>query len=565
MLIAALLTLAAFVTPPPDSSDTVLIPASDFIGDIQKGHIIADADDLGLPWVFNNTALVMGSRSNYVRTVHIPEAGAYYLYAHTHGKSGTTLRVSINNQVIGEDLADEPLKFERAGRFDLEKGPATVRLMRVERGPVMDVLVLSKRDDLTEEDLKAMQLHPDVRLLKSYTLPEPGLVKFGDVTGDGRPDLLLLTDDYSAFVFDHDGRPLWSYRSGSDDDKDEPPGVIWDLDGDGPAEVVHWRLIDGKEYLVAADGRTGAVKHKTLWTSAPLPHPFYNYRLAVARLRPGYPNQLLTFTDTGGFIVINAYDAGLNRLWTREEEKKKDHLGHYVYPVDLDGDGIDEVLAGSLLLGPDGSEIWNDFGQFFDHHDHADSYRFADLDGDGRREIVIAHSEVGVMARDALTGRILWQQAAEHTQQVETGAFLRGAPTPQVAVTARTYGNRQAGEPYLSGQIWYFDRAGRYLSRWPAHPVNGNPDFVKGDWAGDGKEELFWYKFHVNPDGTGTLYFPDPVYHMFDFTGDRAEEVITLNGNVLSVYGSRRADPGGEPLRRSVDYRRHEIANHTHY
>jgi hypothetical protein len=28
--------------------------------------------------------------------------------------------------------------------------------------------------------------------------------------------------------------------------------------------------------------------------------------------------------------------------------------------------------------------------------------------------------------------------------------------------------------------------------------------------------------------GKGDLYFPEPVFHMFDFVGDAAEEVITL-------------------------------------
>ena len=166
---------------------------------------------------------------------------------------------------------------------------------------------------------------------------------------------------------------------------------------------------------------------------------------------------------------------------------------------------------------------------------------------------------------DARDGDLVWQATAEHTQQVEVGDFLEGVPGPHVAAAARTYGNRSAGEEYLWSQVWWFDREGHLLTKWPGRALNGNPDFVKGDWAEDGQVELFWYKFHMKRDGTGELYFADPVYHMFDFMGDGAEEVITLQDSTLSVYGSSRAAPAGERVERSTDYVRERVVNHTHY
>ena len=64
----------------------------------------------------------------------------------------------------------------------------------------------------------------------------------------------------------------------------------------------------------------------------------------------------------------------------------------------------------------------------------------------------------------------------------------------------------------LGGQVHWFDAKGNLLLKWPANPLNGNPDFVKGDWKGDGKEELFWYKFHLNNEGKGELYFKQDAY-----------------------------------------------------
>jgi hypothetical protein len=35
---------------------------------------------------------------------------------------------------------------------------------------------------------------------------------------------------------------------------------------------------------------------------------------------------------------------------------------------------------------------------------------------------------------------------------------------------------------------------GKLLSKWP-HPLDGNPNFVRGDWYGDGRKQFFWYGF----------------------------------------------------------------------
>ena len=547
----------------------LVLDASAFLDEIQKGHTITDANGLDAGWVFNNTALVMGSRSNYVIPVTVPEVGTYHLYARSHGDADSYFRVAVGDRVIEDDLGDEPLRFEHAGTFELEAETTDVRLMRIEGSPALDVLVLTPDPDFTEGDLEPLQLGPDVVLLKEYAIPRSGAVKFGDMTGDGRMDFLVLTRDYSAHAFDHDGNALWSYEAPEEGRRErgsfEAPGLVWDFDGDGAAEAVHWRLTDGQERLVMADGATGAVKHQTPWPTRPLPHDYNNFRLAVGCLAPGDPRHVVAFTDMGGTIAVTAYDAELNRTWQHTEQKKKDHLGHYVYPIDLTGDGLDEVLVGSLLLDAQGAEVWDRFDLFYDHHDHADSYRFADLNGDGQPEIVAAHSEVGAFVYDARTGATVWQHTAEHAQQVETGHFLSNVPGPQVAMGVRTYGNREAGEPYLSAQVWWFTPGGTLVSKWPGKPINGNPVFVKGDWRGDGTEALFWYKFRMTGDGTGTLYFAEPVFHMFDFVGDAAEEVIALGRGVLQVYGYRGAGAAAPPTPKSLDYLQRRVANHTHY
>jgi hypothetical protein len=547
----------------------VVVDASDFLDQIQKNHVLTDAATLRVPWIFNNTALEMRTRSNYVIRVPVPADGSYHLYARTQGAKGSQFRVAIGDRVIQNDLGDEPLRFEDAGTFQLKKGTTDVRLMRIEGTPVLDVLVLSTDPDFGESDLRPLQLRPEVKLLREYDIPNSGAVKFGDLTGDGRMDFVAFTRGYSAHAFDHDGKELWSWEAPAEGEQlraeFESPGLVWDFDQDGAAEVVQWRQEEGKEWLVVADGRTGRIVRRTPWPTRPLPHVYNNFRLAVAHFHPGYANDLIVFTDSGGEISVTAYDRNLNQLWNHVEKRLKDHLGHFIYPVDLDGDGIDEVAVGDMVFDASGKQRWNRLDLFYDNHDHADSYRFADLDHDGALEMVASHSEDGVVVYDAATGKVKWQATAEHTQQIEVGSYLAGEPGPQVVAGARTYGNRAAGEPYLGGQVWWFDPAGGLISKWPGMPLNGNPVFVKGDWKGDGTEELFWFKFHMNPQGAGDLYFGEPVFHMFDFMGDRAEEVITLERGKLRVYGYAGANAAAPSVVHTSEYLRNVVTNHTHY
>lgn len=567
-LIAPLAPASAAHAQAPRGEGTVIIDATDFIHEIQKGHVLTDAGTLDVPWVFNNTALEMRTRSNYLIRTRIPTAGRYHLYARTQGGEGSYFRVAVGDRVIERDIGNAPMRFERVGEFDLPAGPVDVRLMRIEGRPVLDFLALSTRSDLAEDELRDLQLQPEVTLRREYDIPPSNAVKFGDLTGDGRIDLLVLTRGYSAHAIDHSGAELWRWEAPAEGERlraeFEAPGVVWDLDGDGAAEAIHWRQDGDGEWLVAADGRTGELKHRVPWPTRPLPHVYNNFRLAIGRLAPG-EHHVVVYTDSGDEVSVTAYDARLGQLWDWRSAKRKDHLGHYVYPVDLDEDGVDEVLVGSLLLNAQGREIWNRFDLFYDHHDHADSYRFADLDGDGRREVVAAHSEVGVVAYRAMTGELLWQNMGEHSQQLEIGDIRDDVPGLEVALGARTYGNRDAGEPYLSAQVWWFDARGELVSKWPGMPLNGNPVFVRGDWRGDGGDELFWYKFRMTEHGRGEIYFGEPVFHMFDFLGDGAEEVVTLERGRVRIYGHSGADPEGARAPRDTEYLRHRMTNHTHY
>lgn len=436
---------------------------------------------------------------------------------------------------------------------------------------IVDVVVLTKNANFSEADLQPLQFSGEAVLLKEYPLPGNHAVKFGDLTGDGKMDLLVLGRDYSSWAYDHDGKELWSYTAPVENTRlraeFEAPGSVWDFDQDGRAEVIQWRDVDGKEMLVMADGRTGAIKHSIEWPTKPMPHVYNNFRTAIARLKPGYPDNLVVFTDSGGIITITAYDRELKQIWRHDEKRLKDHMGHYIYPIDVTKDGIDEIIVSHLCLDAKGKVIWSNLDTKYPiNHDHADSFRFADIDGDGEIEALAPQSDVGVVVYRARTGEQLWQHPAAHTQQLSWGKFLAGVNDTQVIVNARYYGRNPGEPPGLSGQTHWFDSKGKLLLKWPrTSSLNGNPDFVKGDWRGDGREELFWYKWKMNPEGKGELFFKEEAYHMFDFMGNGCEQVIALNkgSGVLQVYGAADAKP--RAIKRDPDYQRHSIANHTHY
>lgn len=398
-------------------------------------------------------------------------------------------------------------------------------------------------------------------LLKDYKIPRANIIKFGDVDGDGKPDFLVITPNYSAYMFNNAGRELWHWDAPEEGARlrgeFEAPGSIWDFDQDGFAEVIHWRFLDGKEWLVMADGRTGAIKRKVEWPTTPLPHVYNNFRTAIAKFHPGYADNLLVFTDSGGAISLTAYDRELQQIWQHSEHRKKDYFGHYIYPIDLNGDGIDEVVISHLCLDAKGKTIWNNDAVFDDNHDHMDAMEFFDIDGDGKLELVTGQSDVGALAYRAMTGEMIWQNLAAHTQQITTGYILKDSKTPQIVANARFY------ERGLSAQLYWFDNKGNLLSKWPASPIRGNPNFVRGDWYGDGKKVFFWHLYKLEGDGTGTQLFAEPVYHMFDFLGNGAEQVITTDNTVLRVYGYRGVKP--KAVKRNSEYLRNSIANHTHY
>ena len=567
---------------------TIVVPASDFFATIPAG----DSNDGRFPadtWFFNNDTLNMSVTGDVTAKLPVKESGTYHLFVRSIGTAQSSFKVVVNGKEDNGIFGHGPLSWRRGGDFLLKPGTIEIRLTSIQPQPSLNVLVLTNNSAFSEDDLKTMELPPEVKLLHEYKIEPSNIVKYGDVDGSGKYAILGITSDYSAIIYANDGHELWRWKAPAQDARlrgeFEAPGILWDFNHTGRDEVAHWRFLDGKEWLVLADGRDGSIIKKVPWPSPPMPHVYNNYRMAVAKFHPGDgPDTLLVLSDTGGLISLTAYDKDLNTLWQHAEHRQKDYFGHYIYPYDVNGDGIDEVIISHLCLDANGHEVWNNSRYFQDNHDHTDAMEFLDINGDGKPELMVGQSDVGTLAYNAQSGDMLWQNLTDHSQQVTAGWILNGSKTPQVVTNGRTYtprpvhpagaaqtqrressgsqSNQIAVGGGLGAQLYWFDNIGRELETWPAHPLSGNPNFVRGDWYGTGKRTFFWFRFKLEPDGAATLFFKGEVYHMFNFDHTGAEQVITLDGGIMRVCGNTNVIP--HPILRNAEYRR-LIANHTHY
>ena len=395
--------LAGPGSPAHQPPGTVVVDASEFYDQIPAGDTIGGGfGNASTAWLFNNSVIDLVSKEDAVAKATIPEAGAYRLFVRSQGTATSGFKVSVDGQTRRGRVRQRAARLEGQRHVPTEEGHGGDSPHRHQPAAHARRAGALEEPNFEEKDLKPLELPEEVELLKDYTIPAANIVKFGDVDGDGKPDFLVITSNYSAYMYNNDGKELWHWDAPAEGARlrgeFEAPGSIWDFDQDGYAEVVHWRIIDGKEWLVMADGRTGAIKHKVEWPTPPLPHVYNNFRTAIAKFHPGYADNLLVFTDSGGTISLTAYDRELKQIWQHTEQRKKDFFGHYIYPIDLNGDGIDEVLLSHLCLDSKGNTIWNNYRLFDDNHDHMDAMEFFDINGDGKLELITGQSDVGALA-----------------------------------------------------------------------------------------------------------------------------------------------------------------------
>lgn len=326
----------------------------------------------------------------------------------------------------------------------------------------------SQRTPLAQESIN------DNIFAANYTTSVHGrMFSSADLDGDGRDDYViryatndmdpalgnwrLVNGSFSLTAFTRDGTTLWRYRLGSAIEQGiwYSPYAVHDLNGDGRAELIvkagdeslplseiqdeTGRVTKGPEYLRILDGRDGStILAQVNWPSRtdfgktdPPGTPInrrqyddYNYYsrnfIAIGYLDGKTPHVIVNRGTYGKHkVAAYTYSAGkLSRKWAWENVNpskggNRSHWGqgaHSLQAIDIDGDGRDEVVLGSLILNGDGTPR---FTLNHGHRDHLDHVYIGDLHaGNPGLEMYYAsewgHDKAGAGMIDLDTGKPIW-------------------------------------------------------------------------------------------------------------------------------------------------------------
>lgn len=336
----------------------------------------------------------------------------------------------------------------------------------------------------------------------------------GDLDGDGKVDFLLYrqgpqsTPGYMV-ALNHDGKKLWeigdpSIQSHSPDGYLKEPALrgialIYDIDQDGKAEVVTEFWKDGRPMLYVLDGATGKIKHSR---ESPLNLEIRGGRRTrcspvgrVAYLHgPDKPPAIVLTFGASNFVPgqVVALDAKLQTLWHLSLGPTS--VAHVPTVGDLNGDGREEIVAGTAVVDADGKLLWE-----LPAKNHADCTAILDLGHD--KAVLMSICGSGPAYCLSPKGNTIWEkttQEVSHGQGIWVGNFIDKEPG-QEAIICRS-GHR--GD-YLTVR----SKDGKNLASFQHHrDKEGYPDFpCVVNWPGHGVQSLWIPIDRCLVDGYGNV------------------------------------------------------------
>ena len=416
----------------------------------------------------------------------------------------------------------------------------------------IDVAERAVKETETEE----MKKHPKMKLWKKIDLKNFGTsrqIRFGHLTGTDEWYVVLaqmqkrICRDAYGFIscltaIDLEGNVLW--QLGEPSDKTEELGKVsadmafqvYDIDGDGRDEV-----IVGWDFEIRIlDGRTGTIKKsaKTPFSDDDdadligVPYQTYAFErinpdgIRICNFRGKERPADILIKDR--YCRIYALDEDLNVMW---KFKSPTNTGHCPLPIDIDGDGKDELLVGYKLLDSDGQMLWS-YPISEDHTDEIVAGKW--MPGEDEGHFACVSGTEGFFIGD-FYGNVVARDMVGHAQRVSIANYCPEREGREIVVT--NYWGHQ-------GVIFLYDCYGNQI--WEMeNEMNGNI-LAPVNWDGDGTELILTNADAkkgglLNGRGVRAVEFPDdghPVLccESLDLTGDERDELVVWDYHSMYIY-----------------------------
>lgn len=309
-----------------------------------------------------------------------------------------------------------------------------------------------------------------------------------DLDGDGQAELVSARNvdandvhyTSAAVACRLDGTVLWRWGGpglGRSRLHHDVACQIHDWDGDGAAEVI----LAADQALVTLDGATGEERGRF-----PIPAQASDCVTFADLTGKGRPTEVLVKSR---YHQIWAYTREGELLWTIADPGGYP-TAHQPYPIDLDGDGRDEIMAGHALLNPDGTVRWvlrpePPTGW------HLDCARSLDPAHPVGQDLILSLcGPTGDLVRVTSEGEMVWRRGGVHYESVDIARFAPGAE-PEIVVDFSTAGPQMLLVISADGEL-----LGRFDTAYcRSHRLV--------DWHGDGHQQIVMGQDRMLCDGRG--------------------------------------------------------------
>lgn len=411
----------------------------------------------------------------------------------------------------------------------------------------------------------------------------PGRRRLGiaDLNGDGNFDFVLIQPGvskdpgarsdssrvtYKIEAYLHDGTFLWRNDLG---DGIEPgvwysPFIVYDMDGDGKAEVAvktapdniraaDGCVYDGEEWISIWSGMTGKEITKAAWPARTERLGNYNRQnrnqLGIAYL-DGKTPCLIVQRGTYKAMFADAYQftAGkLTKLWTWDGDEEnpvvRSQGTHTMLVCDVDEDGRDEVILGPAVLDDNGTLFWSaGLG-------HPDKTYVTDIDPSRPGlemffSVEALHDKdgLGVCVRDAKTGELIWKlgQPTVHVGSGMVADIDPSRPGLESFAAEDPKGHRAMHIPGNNNKYLFDTKGSVFGTGDDVPPMN---DWLW--WDADKIREYIRYQRETGEisvekyeQGQVQAGFAGNVVMTLDLFGDWREEMITALPGELRIYST---------------------------